>query len=146
MFLISSYISILLSWVTFCFFLSLIERSVNFTASTQLREENISQSYSLEEYTVVLFVIPSKIVLLNPFDRENDNSQHFNLKNIYNEKIAKSITVIIFKRGMFINLFFEWQIFRIKYSLIFLIIIEVIPIDWYPKNIILSFEDRLQSD
>ena len=88
----------------------------------------------------------SKIVLLNLFDRENDNSQHFNLKNIYKKKMAKSSTVIIFKRGMLINLFLKWQIFLIQCSLILFIIIEVIPKDWYPKNIILSFEDMLQSN
>ena len=76
----------LLSWVTFCLFLSLIERSVNFTASTQLRGEYISQSYSLEEYTVVLFVILSKIVLLNLFDRGERQRSTFNLKNNLQEK------------------------------------------------------------
>ena len=51
LFFISTGICILLSWVTFCLFLSLIEWSINFSASSWLRVENISQKYFLVEYS-----------------------------------------------------------------------------------------------
>ena len=44
------YISILLSWVTFCLFLSLIAWSINFSANSWFKVENISQKYFLGEH------------------------------------------------------------------------------------------------